>query len=364
MGNPYLGEQLAMGLSGFGQGFLKAMQDAENRRERKEEREAEKFYKDQMLSMTAAEKGFIKQNTPDGKTEYIKDPNAMNKDLVDFVQSGVLSGREPVYNEAGEQQWVVPGKVPKLKFTDDYKTDTAQMNAGKIKAAAAVEEELNPGAKARKKRLEEVQLANSIEEGNKKKKDLEKQEKEMAEGTDAQKTNAVFANRLEQAENVFDALEKAGYNRADAKEEARASVADTPLIGGAVKDSNFSKQDQAERSFVNAVLRKESGAAISPSEFESAEKQYFPRYGDDPGTLAQKRANRKTALEGLKLQSGGAFGLLKNKTEGFLPQESSGGLIAAPQAPALDPQIEGYAKQYGLDYKKAEEILRARGYGQ
>jgi hypothetical protein len=32
------------------------------------------------------------------------------------------------------------------------------------------------------------------------------------------------------------------------------------------------QQEQAERNFINAVLRKESGAAIAPSEFMSAQK--------------------------------------------------------------------------------------------
>src|SRR3990167_4976385 len=35
--------------------------------------------------------------------------------------------------------------------------------------------------------------------------------------------------------------------------------------------------EQAKRNFVNAVLRRESGAAISPTEFDSAQKQYFPQ---------------------------------------------------------------------------------------
>jgi hypothetical protein len=36
-------------------------------------------------------------------------------------------------------------------------------------------------------------------------------------------------------------------------------------------------QKQAEQNFINAILRKESGAAISPSEYKNAEKQYFPQ---------------------------------------------------------------------------------------
>jgi hypothetical protein len=63
-------------------------------------------------------------------------------------------------------------------------------------------------------------------------------------------------------------------------------------------------QDQAERNFVNALLRKESGAAIGKEEFNSAEIQYFPRAGDTPEVIAQKKANRERAIDTLRRESG------------------------------------------------------------
>lgn len=56
---------------------------------------------------------------------------------------------------------------------------------------------------------------------------------------------------------------------------------------------------QAMRDFINATLRRESGATISPAEFDNAMKQYFPQIGDKPEILAQKRANRETAISGI-----------------------------------------------------------------
>lgn len=61
--------------------------------------------------------------------------------------------------------------------------------------------------------------------------------------------------------------------------------------------------EQAKRNFVNAVLRQESGAVISPSEFENAAKQYFPVAGDDEKVIAQKAANRNTAINNLYRES-------------------------------------------------------------
>ena len=72
-----------------------------------------------------------------------------------------------------------------------------------------------------------------------------------------------------------------------------------------MKPSSKQQQiEQAERQFVNAVLRAESGAAISPSEFESNRQIYFPRAGDSAQVIANKAVARQTAIQALKLGAG------------------------------------------------------------
>ncbi len=61
---------------------------------------------------------------------------------------------------------------------------------------------------------------------------------------------------------------------------------------------------QIKRNFVSAVLRKESGAAISVPEMQEAEKQYFPQAGDSPEVQKQKEQNRMTAISGLNRAAG------------------------------------------------------------
>ena len=56
--------------------------------------------------------------------------------------------------------------------------------------------------------------------------------------------------------------------------------------------------------FITAVLRKESGAAISPGEFVTAEKLYFSRPGDDPSVIKQKQRARELAIKAMKIQAG------------------------------------------------------------
>jgi hypothetical protein len=60
----------------------------------------------------------------------------------------------------------------------------------------------------------------------------------------------------------------------------------------------------AEREFIAAVLRYDSGAAIPPQEFESAYLTYFPSSTAGPDEIAQKKRARETALQGLMIGAG------------------------------------------------------------
>jgi len=73
------------------------------------------------------------------------------------------------------------------------------------------------------------------------------------------------------------------------------------------------KVEQAQRNFINAVLRRESGAVISPEEFDNARKQYFPQPGDEQGTIAQKQSNRQAVIAALKTE--GAHGYEQARAE-------------------------------------------------
>ena len=59
------------------------------------------------------------------------------------------------------------------------------------------------------------------------------------------------------------------------------------------KSDEYKQIEQAQRDFINATLRRESGAAIAPSEFENAQLQYFPQPGDTPEVVKQKQKNRE-----------------------------------------------------------------------
>ena len=78
-------------------------------------------------------------------------------------------------------------------------------------------------------------------------------------------------------------------------------------LGNYMTSPEFQKFDQASRDFVNAVLRKESGAAISESEFQNARIQYFPQPGDTPEKIAQKAKNREIVINAMHRTAGPAL---------------------------------------------------------
>lgn len=173
--------------------------------------------------------------------------------------------------------------------------------------------------------------------------------------TEGQFKAATFAKRLEDAEGVFGQLEQGGYDPTALKEQATGKL--SGIFGEGVKSNELKQLQQAQRNFINAVLRRESGAAIAPTEFESAAQQYFPQTGDTPEVLAQKKANRQIAMTALQAEGSPATGLIEEKQRGLLPKQ------AAPQSPKMsgqDQQALEWAQANASD-PRAKQILQRLG---
>ena len=121
--------------------------------------------------------------------------------------------------------------------------------------------------------------------------------------TSDQSNAAVFADRMQASERILLKPEiAAAALKIDQK--LKSSI---PGVGNYLITDEYRMYDQAKRDFINATLRRESGAAIADSEFDNANKQYFPQPGDDAKTLAQKAANRKTAYTGISRAAGPSY---------------------------------------------------------
>lgn len=87
----------------------------------------------------------------------------------------------------------------------------------------------------------------------------------------------------------------------------KPALAGVPVAGNYMVGPEYQMAEQAQRDFVNAILRRESGAVISPSEFENAKRQYFPQPGDSPEVIQQKAANRQLAIDGVVRSAGPSY---------------------------------------------------------
>lgn len=136
--------------------------------------------------------------------------------------------------------------------------------------------------------------------------------------TEQQSKDALFGARMQESNAILNELEGKGISQTvmsrlpwlgDSLSTSLPSV-----LGGA--NESQGKYMQARRDFINAVLRKESGAVIADSEFSNAEKQYFPQVGDSKEIIAQKARNRDLATKMILGSAGPAGQQLVNQVKG------------------------------------------------
>lgn len=116
--------------------------------------------------------------------------------------------------------------------------------------------------------------------------------------TQDQTNVATFADRIAAAMPVIEQTTKVGTS------PVQQGLSRVPGVGNYLVSNDMQKLNQAQRDFINAVLRRESGAVISDQEFDNARKQYFPQPGDGPEVLEQKRNNRQIVLDGFVRAAG------------------------------------------------------------
>jgi len=149
--------------------------------------------------------------------------------------------------------------------------------------------------------------------------------------TEFQGKSATYGARAEQADKIISDLDG---KYSPAAVNSKQAAGDVWVVGGALEaganallSKDAQKAEQAQRDFLNAVLRQESGAAIGATEFDNGKKQYFPQPGDSKDVLAQKSANRKLAIQGFKNNAGrAAFSAPQNETATKPNQKQIGGV--------------------------------------
>lgn len=126
-----------------------------------------------------------------------------------------------------------------------------------------------------------------------------------------------------------------------------------PILGNMAMSDEARSMTQAAETVASAILRLESGAAISPKEVQSYARQFLPQVGDDAATLAQKKATLQTQLARMKAVADAAM-------------NTAGVAQEAPIAPdgARVPLSARVAqlKAQGMSKDQAQAKLLAEGY--
>jgi len=163
--------------------------------------------------------------------------------------------------------------------------------------------------------------------------------------TNDQANAALFSRRMAASNDILSdpKISQSGTGWGGAANKILESI---PLAGNALVPKEYQQARQAQEDFINAVLRRESGAAISSGEYSHANRQYFPQPGDSEEVIRQKAANRENAMKGILGAASPGFQKSFATERSAQPQAASGSVGAAP------------APKDALD--KAREIIRLR----
>jgi hypothetical protein len=225
---------------------------------------------------------------------------------------------------------VLPKKTDKLIEYDTYKAE------GGKKAFSDWAREITPEQEERLK-LDRQRLGL---EGQRLGLEQQKLALEMggAKLNESQGQAVGFGTRAKEASAILGKLESEGVKDiGKTRAGIGALVGMTPLIGEKLEQNVISGANvlpsylggpneqqqatlQARKNFATAVLRKESGATIQPSEFADVTRIYFPEPGDDANIVRQKQRARDLAIKSLEVQAGPGARFIKE----FQPQTDFG----------------------------------------
>jgi hypothetical protein len=104
--------------------------------------------------------------------------------------------------------------------------------------------------------------------------------------TEAQEKNLKFAGAMHRANKEYENLVRAsGYDPSNPLNRL-------PMFE-MLKTQNRKLYEGIVNEFTNAINRDQSGASVTPAEFQAAERRYFPLAGDTEEVLKAKEARRK-----------------------------------------------------------------------
>lgn len=256
-----------------------------------------------------AELGYLKSKENDNK--ILREAMAMNTDTdgnLDFA-SALQTYSEMNGNIANNDILAGLQNVQKINFGTEPKIKTLTGESGQSvdvlqtgPGSATVIQREKPAAtpmpqsELGKKQFDRDQALRS---GNKKdaediQKEIDALVKKEAEGSGAKPLTADQSNALNFSLRLIQNEDFINKNNYDA----------TAFWNEEYKPERFASQDKkaydaAKNNWIAAALRKESGAAIGPDEYNKYDKQYFPQGGDGKTVIEQKQLMRNQLMQGM-----------------------------------------------------------------
>lgn len=146
-------------------------------------------------------------------------------------------------------------------------------------------------------------------------------EQALPKTTEGEKSSAGYLSRMKAAEETLSGL----------GDDATRSITSLLVAGanfeGIMLGAQQEKILQAQRDWVRAKLRKESGAVIGEDEMAEEIRTYFPLPGEDESTVEQKRQSRLQAERQFEIMSGNAA----SQVEGSGSQSQDQPALGIPQ---------------------------------
>jgi hypothetical protein len=139
---------------------------------------------------------------------------------------------------------------------------------------------------------------------------------DKAKPTEQQTKDASFAERMLRAEmdlrQVSPINEKGEFTKYNPSRAANAYAPDSPSwsnlwSANLINSKEWQQYQRAAREGIAAILRKDTGAAVTDAEWEWYFPMYYPQPGDSPQVTLDKQRARIAVAKGLRGGSGPAF---------------------------------------------------------
>lgn len=230
---------------------------------------------------------------PEHLSRLMGRPQARLSELQTFAQLPVgRPQRKPSEDVSLQRDTLLVDGVPTV-VSFNPKTNTYTDQTGKVVKVAPIPPRPTAGADPEIAELRKELLRLQVQNAG--------QEKEPNQ---AQFTSAGYAGRMAQAEPILTKVAPSIVSMSLPSYELQTN---SWFAKPTFQSADVQSYMQSARNFINAVLRRESGAVISPEEFREARQQYLPVAGDTPETLAQKAANRQYVFDTMKRGAGKAY---------------------------------------------------------